>query len=72
MAKQITLRIPLKGIARGKTKPTFETSGFTGTACTEASGFLTRALGVVQSDTPTAEMYEEEQVREHLREGDGA
>lgn len=70
MASKIVLNIPLRGIARGKSKITYETSGFQGEACTVASGFLTRALGVVQEDTPTAEMYDEEQRHEHLREGE--
>ncbi len=34
------------------------TKGFTGTACRDATKLLERALGAVESDTPTAEMYQ--------------
>ncbi len=35
-----------------------ETQGFSGASCREASKRLEQALGIVQSDTPTAEMYQ--------------
>lgn len=35
-----------------------QTKGFTGSSCREASKFVEKALGVVVSDAPTAEMYE--------------
>ena len=35
-----------------------QTKGFTGPACRDATKLLERALGVVASDTPTAEMYQ--------------
>jgi hypothetical protein len=34
-----------------------QTQGFAGTSCREASRFVEQALGEIQSDTPTAEMY---------------
>ncbi len=37
-----------------------ETKGFAGTACRDATKLLERALGVVASDTPTAEMYQQQ------------
>ena len=37
-----------------------ETKGFTGPSCRDASRLLERALGVVESDTPTAEMYQQQ------------
>lgn len=74
MARAVTLKVPRKGIATGKAKISYETSGFQGEVCTIGGGFLKNALGVVESTAPTSEMYEEpEQSREHLRnDGDGA
>ena len=37
-----------------------ETKGFTGPSCRDATRLLERALGVVESDTPTAEMYQQQ------------
>jgi hypothetical protein len=37
-----------------------ETKGFAGTACRDATKLLERALGVVASDTLTAEMYQQQ------------
>lgn len=37
-----------------------ETKGFTGPSCRDASRLLERALGVVESDAATAEMYEQQ------------
>jgi hypothetical protein len=37
-----------------------ETKGFTGPSCRDATKLLERALGVVASDTPTAEMYQQQ------------
>ena len=38
-----------------------ETKGFQGTGCKAASDALQKALGVVQSDKATPEMYQSEQ-----------
>lgn len=35
-----------------------QTRGFAGPACRDATKVLERALGTVESDTPTAEMYQ--------------
>ncbi len=40
------------------------TMGFTGTDCRDATKLLERALGVVESDTPTAEMYQPQPVQQ--------
>lgn len=45
-------------IVDNKGECTTQTKGFTGSSCRDASRFIERALGVVQSDTPTAEMYQ--------------
>jgi Protein of unknown function (DUF2997) len=37
---------------------TVQTKGFAGSSCREASKFVEKALGVVVSDAPTAEMYQ--------------
>jgi hypothetical protein len=35
-----------------------QTKGFSGASCRDASRFVEQALGVVQSDSPTPEMYQ--------------
>lgn len=67
--KQITVRVPLKGIAVGKTTTQIATSGFTGTACADATKALEAALGTVTEDLPTQEMYDVEPPQEHLTDG---
>ena len=37
-----------------------ETKGFTGPSCRDATRVLERALGVVESDAATAEMYQQQ------------
>jgi hypothetical protein len=37
---------------------TVQTKGFTGPSCRDATKVLERALGIVESDTSTAEMYQ--------------
>ena len=46
---------------KGETK--IETKGFTGSSCREASRNLERALGLAQSDAPTAEFYQPQPVQ---------
>ena len=41
-----------------KGKATLQTKGFAGSSCRDASRLLERALGVVESDVPTTEMYQ--------------
>ncbi len=41
-----------------------ETKGFTGPSCRDASRLLERALGVVESDVATTEMYEQQPAQE--------
>jgi hypothetical protein len=50
---------------------TVQTKGFSGSSCREASRFIERALGVVQSDKPTAEMYQPQVVNQPLRQSSG-
>ena len=47
-----------------------ETKGFTGPSCRDASRLLERALGLVESDMPTAEMYQQQpaQQRQEARQ----
>ena len=45
-----------------------QTKGFTGAACRDASKALERALGIVQSDTPTAELYQPQDTQEKLEQ----
>ena len=46
-----------------------ETKGFTGGSCRQASQFLEQALGTTTNETLTAEFYQEESARNHLRQG---
>jgi hypothetical protein len=48
-----------------------QTKGFTGSTCREASKTLEQALGIVQSDTPTAELYQAQPLHQPLRQGNG-
>jgi hypothetical protein len=48
---------------------TVQTKGFTGSSCRDASRAIERALGIVQSDSPTAEMYQAQTVMQPLRQG---
>ena len=50
---------------------TVQTKGFTGSSCRDASKAIERALGLVQSDQVTAEMYQAQAVDESLRQGNG-
>ena len=50
---------------------TVQTKGFTGSACRDASKAIERALGVVQSDNATAEMYQAQDAIESVRQGNG-
>ena len=45
-----------------------QTKGFTGATCRDASKAMERALGIVQTDTPTAELYEPQSVQEKLEQ----
>lgn len=67
--KQITVRVPLKGIASGKATTKIETSGFVGTGCAEATKALEAAMGTVVEDTPKQEMYDIEPPQEYLTDG---
>jgi hypothetical protein len=51
----------------GETK--IESKGFTGTSCRDATRPLEQALGVVESDNPTAEFYQAQPVntQQHQR-----
>ena len=66
---QIIMTVPRKGISENKAHPVVETQGFVGATCQSASDFLTKALGTVEEDKPTAEMYDTEQNVERLSEG---
>jgi hypothetical protein len=50
---------------------TVQTKGFSGSTCRDASKALERALGIVQSDTPTAEMHQTHAADQRLRQGNG-
>ena len=50
---------------------TVQTKGFTGASCRDASKAMERALGIVESDRPTAEMYQSQVADQPLRQGNG-
>ncbi len=50
---------------------TVQTKGFRGSSCRDASKAIERALGIVQTDKPTAEMYQTQAVEESVRQGNG-
>ncbi len=45
-------------IINPKGEASIQTTGFTGTSCRDATKALEQALGISQSDKPTAEMYQ--------------
>lgn len=51
---------------------TLQTKGFSGASCREASRTLEQALGLVQSDRPTAEMHQTQQAGQNLRQSSGS
>ena len=51
----------------GQTRIT--TRGYTGTACKDATRELERALGIIQSDSPTTEMYQNDPIVQNQNEG---
>jgi hypothetical protein len=63
--KTIEITVDAKG------ECTVQTKGFAGSSCREASKFVEQALGVVQSDTPTAEMHQSQTENQQLRQGNG-
>jgi hypothetical protein len=48
-----------------------QTKGFTGPSCRDASKAIEQALGIVESDTPTAQMYQPQTASQPLRQGNG-
>jgi hypothetical protein len=51
---------------KGGTK--VETKGFTGAECREASRFVEQALGARTAEQLTAEFYQAQEARQHLRQ----
>lgn len=66
----ITVIVPRKGIARGKSTVEVKAEGFVGTACTLATAFLNN-IGQVQRDVASAEMYEVEEEKQKIDYGNG-
>jgi hypothetical protein len=58
-------------IVDAKGECSVQTKGFAGSTCHDASKALEKALGIVESDTPTAEMYQPQTVDLPLRQGNG-
>ena len=63
--KTIEITIDSKG------KATLQTKGFAGSSCRDASRLLERALGVVESDVPTTEMYQAAPAEQPARQTGG-
>lgn len=70
--KVITMIVPLHGISTGARGIEVATTGFKGTACTDATKAVLALLGTVQADSPTSEMYDTEERHEYLSGGDGS
>lgn len=51
---------------------TLTTKGFAGSSCREASRALEQALGLVESDQPTAELYQTQQAGQSLQQSSGS
>ena len=49
-----------------------ETKGFTGGSCREASKALEQALGIAESDRPTAELYQQAATQTQARQQAGS
>ena len=47
---------------------TVQTKGFAGAGCREATRLIEQALGQVQSDKPTTEMYQDASRKEQIRQ----
>ncbi len=45
-----------------------QTRGYSGPSCRDASRLLEQALGIVQSDTPTTEMYQSQTQTQPVRQ----
>lgn len=67
---QITVIVPRKGIATGKSTIEVKAEGFVGTACTIATAFLGN-IGQVQRDEATTEMYDVEEAQQKIDYGNG-
>lgn len=63
--KTIEITVDAKG------EVTVQTKGFVGASCRDATKSIEQALGIVQSDTPTAEMYQPQVADQPLRQGNG-
>ena len=63
--KTIEITIDPKGNSKLRTK------GLAGSSCRDASRLLERALGVVESDVPTTEMYQTASAEQQARQGSG-
>ena len=50
-------------------RTTVQTSGFTGSACRDASKFVEEALGQRISENLTAEFYQTQQAEQQLQQG---
>jgi hypothetical protein len=64
--RQIKIIVPLKGVASGKAPVSFETSGFQGTACKDATAAISRMFANVVADEAKSEMFEDNEQREHI------
>jgi hypothetical protein len=62
MTKTIEIIVNAKGEAVVQTK------GFGGSSCKDASKFIEQALGTVQSDKPTAELYQATTTGQHVQQ----
>lgn len=69
MAKSIKMTIPLNGISQGKRQINFETDGFQGASCKDATKAFEEAIGTTTDETLKDEFYQTEERQEFLNEG---
>ena len=58
-------------IVNVKGETTVLTQGFAGSSCRDATRLLEQALGTVQSDTATTEMYQNQNAEHQLKQRGG-
>jgi hypothetical protein len=50
---------------------TVQTKGFAGSSCRQATKALETALGIVEADQPTAQMYQSESAAQQIHQSGG-
>lgn len=70
LAREIKMTIPLRGISTGERFISYETNGFQGESCRDATKAFEQAVGATVDEELKSEFYETEQRQEFLTDGD--